>query len=239
MNKITLLTCVTIALLLAGCSSPAIATSDTRSTINVNATGFASTAPDIVNIQLGVESIDTNPAQAVSANTAAINDVMHVLESMNIISNDVQTIYYSMWVEDIYGENGQLTGERRYRVTNQINVRLQDLNQTGELLENAIDAGATTVAGITFGVADTTDLEQEALDNAIAEAQQKAERIAEKMGMSLGSVISISEGNPNATPIPLNDIKGLGGGGSVPISEGQFSMTMTVRIVYELIPITP
>jgi uncharacterized protein YggE len=58
------------------------------------------------------------------------------------------------------------------------------------------------------------------------------------MGTTLGSVITIAEGNVNATPLPYNELKGLGGGGGVPVSEGQFSMTMSVRITYEMLPLS-
>jgi uncharacterized protein YggE len=233
--KTHILILVFVTTLMAACSSAAVNTEENLTTLSVSGAGFASTSPDIVDIQLGVESIRSDPAEAVSVNTAAMNDVMNVLNSMEIASEDIQTVYYSMWVEDVYDENGQLTGERRYRVTNQINVRLYDLDQTGVLLEKVINAGATTVTGITFGVDDTTELAQEALDNALIEARQKAERLAAEMGMTLGPVISIAEGSTNSI-MPL-DIKGLGGGGGgVPISEGQFSVTMTARIVYELIP---
>ena len=239
MKKITLLSIlISLAFLLVGCSATVETTRENRKTINVTSTGFASTTPNIVDIQLGVETIHSDPAMAVNQNSAIMKDVMDALLSLEIVSDDIETVFYSMWVEDIYDENGQLTGERRYRITNQINVRVGDLDLTGVLLEKAIDAGATTIAGITFGVDDTTELAQKALDNAIVDARKKAERIASEMGMSLGSVITISEGNPNATPMPFNDIKGLRGVRDVPISEGQFSMTMTVRITYEIVPLS-
>lgn len=227
-----------ITFLLTGCSLPSETEESPHSTISVSGTGFANTVPDTVDIQLGVDSIDFDPAAAVNQNTELMNKIMEVLGSMDISNTDVQTVYYSMWVEDVYDEIGQLTGERRYRVTNQVNIRVDDLAQTGILLQKAIKAGATTVAGITFGVADSTELELAALDNAIIDARQKAEQIASEMGVELGPVISISEGAASYPTVPYYGEKGLGGGGGggVPVSEGQFSVTMSVQIVFELIP---
>lgn len=225
-----------IAFILAGCSTTqAGIDANILSTISVSGSGTADTVPDIVDIQLGVDTIENEPATAVSKNTELMNEIMGVLKIIDISSEDVQTVFYSMWVEDVYDESGP-TGERRYHVTNQVNVRLDDLTQTGILLEEAISAGATTIAGITFGVADTTELEQAALDNAILDARQKAERIASDMGVELGSVISVSEGGASYPLVPYYGEKGLGGGGGVPVSEGQFSVSMAVQIVFELIP---
>lgn len=208
-----------------------------KSTLNVSGTGIASAIPDVVDIQLGVDTINTDPVEAVSQNTVKMNAVMTVLDKMDIASSEIQTVYYSMWVEDVYDQDYQPTGEKRYHVTNQVNIRLRDLAKIGTLIEQATDAGATTVSGITFRVAETTELEQTALDSAIKNAREKADRIAREMGVSVGEIISVSEGGYYTPPVAYyGDKGGVGGGGAVPISEGQFSMTAQIQIVFELIP---
>lgn len=208
------------------------------STISVSGSGNASAIPDVVDIQLGVDIVDADPVEAVSQNTVKMNAVMTVLQETKIPATDIQTIYYSMWVEDVYDQDYQPTGEKRYHVTNQVNVRLRDLAAIGTLIEKVTDAGATSIVGITFGVADTTELEQSALDTAIGSAREKAMRIADEMGVSIGEVINVNEGGFYTPPVPFYGEKaGLGGGGSaVPISQGQFSVTATIQVVYELIP---
>jgi uncharacterized protein YggE len=223
-------------LLLSGCSTPADTTNVKVATISISGTGNASAVPDIVDIQLGVETISTDPVESVSDNTIKMSAVMAVFEKLGIAKTDIQTVYYNMWVEDVYDQNGQPTGEKRYHVVNQVNIRLRDLTQIGTLLEGATSAGATTIAGITFGVADTTELEQTALDDAITNASEKAARIAGDMGVSLGNIVSIGEGGAYVPPVPYYGEKGIGGGGAVPISQGQFSMTTQVQVVYELVP---
>ena len=236
-NKIILLG-LFLALLLSSCSTTEEpANQSVVSTISVSGTGNASTVPDVVDIQLGVDIVDPDPVEAVNQNTIKMNAVMAVLETLNIPASDTQTVYYSMWVEDVYDQDGQLTGEKRYHVTNQVNVRLRDLTQIGTLIEKVTDAGANSIFGITFGIADTTELEQAALDNAIGNAQEKAQRIAAKMGVSLGEIVNVNEGGYNSPTPFLGDKGGLGGGGgAVPISQGQFSLTASVQVVYELLP---
>ena len=225
-------------LIISGCSSPTTATEDiSGSTITISGVGTARAVPDIVDIQLGVETVSNEPVDAVSNNTAKMNAVRGVLEGMRVDSSDIQTVYYNMWVEEVYNQDGQATSEKRYHVSNQINVRLRDLEQIGKVLERTTSAGATNVAGITFGVADTNELEETALDNAITNANNKAERIASEMGATLGMMINMVEGGIYIPPSPYFGEKGgVGGGSAVPISQSQFSLTVQIQVIYELTP---
>lgn len=227
-------------LVLVGCSTPTTSqeTVQNAPTISVNGSGNVSASPDVVDIQLGVETVSDDPAEAVSENTTRMNAVMGVLKDFEIDPGHVQTVYYNMWVEAVMGEDYQPTGEQRYHVTNQINIRSKDLTTTGALIQEAIGAGATTIAGVTFGIEDTATLEQTAMDKAIEDAKIKAERMAEQMGVALGDVRSVMQGGAYYPPVPYYGEKGgMGGGGAaVPISEGQFSVTVQVQVVYELIP---
>lgn len=235
--KIIFVAMAILSLVLTGCDSQEDKTSERTSTLTISGTGNTSAVPDIVDIQLGVDAVSEDPVDAVSENTSKMNAVMEVLDKLGIAASDVQTVYYTMWVEDVYDQEGQMTGEKRYHVTNQVNVRLREIDQIGTLLENATSAGATNIAGITFGVADTTQMEQTALDNAISNAKLKAERIAGDMGVTLGEVINLVEGGFYSPPVPYYGEKaGIGGGAAVPISQGQFSVTAQVQVVFELVP---
>jgi uncharacterized protein YggE len=237
-TRITLASLVIALLLITGCSAQELTTDDNQgSTITISGVGTASAVPDVVDIQLGVEAVSNEPVDAVSQSTSNMNAVRAVLDNMGVDPSDIQTVYYNMWVEEVYDQNGQVTGEKRYHVTNQVNIRLRDLDQIGTLLEKTTSAGATNVAGITFGVADTTELEQTALDNAISNANKKAERIASEMGTTLGTVVNMVEGGFYIPPSPyFGEKTGLGGGSAVPISQGQFSMTVQIQVVYNLAP---
>jgi uncharacterized protein YggE len=236
--KILFLLITVVALQLSGCKATAdVEQEPVVSTLSVSGTGDASAIPDVVDIQIGVDIIDPDPVEAVNQNTTKMNAIMTVMDSMQIPGSDIQTVYYSMWVEDVYDQDGQLTGEKRYHVTNQVNIRLRDTTQIGNLIDKATDAGATSIVGITFGVADTTELEQAALDQAIENALEKAQRIADHMGVSVGKIVNVSESGYYSPPVPYYGEKiGIGGAGAVPISQGQFSMTASVQVVYELIP---
>ena len=222
-------------LLLASCgTNNAVSTSSP--TISVTGSGQAAAKPDIVDIQLGVEISNADATTAVDQNTTKMNAVMDVLHNLGIDDADIQTANYNMWVKMLNDSNGQPTGEQRFHVSNQVSVRLRDLSKTGALLQQAIDAGATNVSGITFGVADQADLASTALDKALTDAQQKAEHIAGDMNVQLGKVQTVIENGAANPPLPNAVESPMLSAAAVPVSEGQFSVTAQVQVIYEITP---
>lgn len=233
-NKLFILGIV-VVLLLTSCNTAA--DSETSPTLSASGTGAASTNPDVVDIQLGVDTVDEEIAAAVDQNTIKMNEIMSVFSTMGVEEKDIQTTNYNLWVEEVYDPSGQPTGQKRYHVSNTVSVRLRDLTKIGILIEEATSAGVTNVFGISFGVADTTELEQAALENALENAQGKAEWMASNMDSTLGPVVNVIEGGFISPPMMVA-AEGIGGGAAqeVPISQGQFSITAQVQVIYELLP---
>ena len=83
-----------------------------------------------------------------------------------------------------------------YEVNNQLVVRLRDLDTVGDVIDDVTDAGGdlTRFQGISFSLEDTGPLKDKALTAAIEDAQAKAAHVAETSGVTLGSLVRISEG---------------------------------------------
>ena len=202
-----------------GASSDEGASSEAPRTLSVNGDGAASAAPDIADIELGVETIDADPTVAIDDNTTAMDSVIEALTDLDIDEDDIQTRSFNMWVEQIYDEDGP-TGEFRYHVVNQIAVRVRDIDMTGDVLGAALAAGANNVRGISFGVEDTQALEEAARDAAVDNAVAKAEQLAERLGVKVGSprhIAEISRGFPQAVRVE-RAVSADSGGASVPVS---------------------
>ncbi|MGC9394197.1 MAG: SIMPL domain-containing protein [Anaerolineae bacterium] len=210
---------------------------DVPNTINVNGSGMASNTPDIADIQLGVEAVNDDAAQAISESTTKMKAVLDAVKALGIVDKDIQTVNYNMWVEQIYDrETGIPTGQMRYHVTNQINVRLDDLALTGKLLEDALNAGANNVGSITFGVSDPTELQKQARATAVQNARAKAEELAAGLGVRVGKVRQVSDYISGYNPVPVvaRDM-GMGGGGEVPIATGSYNVTVEVQVIFDII----
>ena len=203
-------------------------------TISVNGAGTASAQPDLAIINLGVESIQGDAGEAVSDSTTRMTAVMDVLEALEVEGKDIQTVNYSMWIEEVFDREGKPTGETRYHVVNQVSVRLHDLARTGELIQKALEAGANNVGGVSFTVADPAALKRQARDLAIADALSKAEQLAEGLGAALGGLRQVSEADGVVYPAAPSYEMGIGGGGAVPVSAGEYNVSVGIQVIFDI-----
>jgi uncharacterized protein YggE len=124
-----------------------------------------------------------------------------------------------------------------YRVNNTVSVTIRDLDNTGAVLDSAIEAGANNIYGITFSLDDPSQVESEAREKAVANAEAKAQELAELNDLQVGDVLSVSEVIGGAVPYYAGGFQefaaapGLGGGGG-PVSPGELTLTMQLQIVY-------
>ncbi len=220
-----------------GASSDEDATAAWLRTLTVSGDGAASAVPDIADLELGVQTIDEDPTVAIVDNTTAMANVIEALTDLDIDEDDIQTRSFNMWVEQVYGPDGP-TGDFLYHVVNQIVVRVRDLDMTGDVLGAALAAGANNVSGITFGVEDTQALEEAARDAAVDNAIAKAEQLAERLGVAVGSprhVTETSGGFPREERLE-RAMAFDSGGASVPVSPGDFTVRVSVNIVFDIEP---
>ena len=243
----------TLALLLLGCAKPAPTASGpvgggqvlaARSsdveplprTISVNGSGTATARPDIAYVTLGVQAVNPDADEAVTENTERMSAVMSVLKEMKVEDKDIQTVNYSMWLEEERDKDGNLTGVSRYHVVNQVRVKVRDLAKVGQLLQQALKAGANNVGGISFSVDDPSALRKEARDKAIADARDKAEQLAAGFGTKVGKVHQVSEygGEPDVRMAVKAESYGVGGGGEVPVSGGELSVDVQIQAVFDI-----
>jgi len=117
-----------------------------------------------------------------------------------------------------------------------VRVTVRDLDNIGELLNAAVEAGANSIYGVQFDVEDDESARSDARQAAVDDAQKQAEELAEAAGVGLGRVQSIS--TYGGIPVPLYEGKGGAGpmslAAEVPISPGQLMLTVDVNVVYEI-----
>ena len=88
-----------------------------------------------------------------------------------------------------------------FQVTNQLTVKIRDIDRLPAFLDRAIAAGANEMSGIEFVVSEQSKLLDQARDDAIADARRKAEIYAKAAGVKVGQVVTISEeGAQRAAP---------------------------------------
>ena len=207
----------------------------------VNGTGEVIVDPDIATLQLGVDAQSTNVADAQLQATEAMEKIKDVLTDNGIAEKDIQTQHFSIqqvtkWDRD--NEEQIITG---YRVTRTVAVKIRDIDNTGAIIDAVARAGGdlTRIQGISFSVDDPSAYFEEAREDAIANAEDKAEQLAELSGVKLGNPTYISESTPYQPPVYKGDfyqgaVQAPAPAMETSISPGEMKITLTVQVAYSI-----
>jgi len=210
---------------------------NTLRTLSVTGEGKAEGAPDIAVVNLGVETRDPSVAKSVSENNAKATSIDKAILGLGVDAKDIQTTGFSVYFQPLFDDKGQTTGQGTYIVGNTISVTVRNLANLGQILGGALDAGANSVSGVTFTVADPTALISTARGLAIADARAKANEIAKGLKVSVGRVLTVAEGNivpPIISPYAASQNSFGKGGGPVPVESGTYTVTMQLSVVFEI-----
>ena len=233
------------AIVVSGCASAAFAqsdrapqgqsTGDSVRTISVTGSGKVTLSPDIAYLNIGVHTEGKEATESVASNTNQTQKLVEALKKAGIDAKDIQTINFSIYPQQQYSTDGKPQG-LTYVVDNTVYVTIRNLNEIGELLDAAVSAGANTINGIQFDVADKTKALSEARKAAIVDAKSQAEELAQAAGVKLGLIHSISTSYSNVSPIPMYE--GRGGAvaveAAIPVSPGQMTVSVEVTMVFEI-----
>lgn len=164
-------------------------------TITVSGKGELSLIPDKATIQLGVQVLQQPSATAaMEAVAAVIENIEAALTRLGASPEDMQTSSFSMYEDYKYDSKGNIIGKPRYNVNNTISLTLYDIENIGQYIDAAIDAGATNSYGIEFSIKNPAAREEEALALALENAKSRAEALAAACGKSIGDVIQLNDG---------------------------------------------
>ncbi len=206
----------------------------TPRTITVMGTADSILTPDIAYIYIGVHTENADAKAAISSNNSSSQKVIDALKAAGVAAKDLQTTNFSVYPNQQFDSNGVSKGIT-YVVDNTVYVTVRDLSKMGDLLNAATQAGANSISGITFDVADKNAALSQARQNAIANARELAQETAQAAGVTLGPILSISYVSNNE-PLPVFAAKAesLNAAASVPVNPGQLTLSVQVTIVYEI-----
>lgn len=205
-------------------------------TIRVTGEGRASAAPDMATIQAGATSRAPTAAEALTANNRAMAAVLATLKEQGIAPKDVQTSSLNIQPVHRLDPQGRMLNEIiGYDVTNQVQVNVRDLTKLGTVLDAVVRSGANQMSGVSFGIAESTPLQDKARAGAIDDAKRRAKLYADQAGVKLGKVLNISE---QSFPQPRRRMAGMMVGramdAEVPIATGEEELQAQVFVEFAL-----
>lgn len=221
--------------------SPALAsvraadtTSATEHTIIVSGTGIMYAPPDTADISLGVSVRRPTAKQAQAAAATAMSAVVDALKAQGIALEDIQTTTISLDPVYDYDSNQNPPKLVGYQSSNIVSVTIRDLSTAGAVIDAATEAGANSIGGISFRVADQAPIESQARAKAMADAKAKADQLASAAGVAITGVVTITEVSaPSPTPYPYL-ARDAAGAESTPVLGGNVQLSVSVTVVYSI-----
>jgi len=193
--------------------------------------GSVNVTPDYALITSGV----TTEAKTVKGGTDANSKVMAAINTAllqrGIEQKDIQTSRFS--IRPVYAPHDARTEPKLlgYNVSNQVSVKIRNIGDLGEILDQLVTAGATDVGNIAFLVSDASKAADQAREAAMADARRKAEVFAHASGIQLGRVEWITEDSGVVAPVQTR-AQGASAAmaATVPISAGEDTLRVRVTV---------
>lgn len=222
---------------------PVVADENPTSTISVSGVGTVDVAPDMAVISVGVLREAKTARAALDANNEAMTTVLSAMENQGIEEKDLQTSNFSIQPRYVYpkANTGGVQKPPKivgYVVSNNLTIRIRDLEKTGEILDLVVTLGVNTGGNIQFRNQNTEEIMEQARINAVKNAVSKATILVETAGADLGRIITISENFQQPRPMPIAQARNFSvaeaAADSVPIASGENSYRVTVNISWEI-----
>ena len=208
----------------------------------VNGQAKIMTTPDIVEMSLGIESINKIVSESVQNVSVDHEKLISILLSKGVKENEIKTNRYTINPQYKYTKDGsELTG---YKVSHYLSFTYRDIDKIGELIDT-ISYGPEAIGNnlrinsINFSIEDPIVFESKLRENAIADAKRKAKELASFANITLGSPIYISENSPTNFTKQISEsdigIARMAAAPSTEISSGQLTLTFNVNMGFSIV----
>ena len=227
-----------LALVLAACGEGTdviVSGEGERVGITVSGEGRVAGTPDTLTLNVGINLERSTVSEATEEAARLAGNLIDALKAAGVDEADIQTANYSIYpVYDWRNDSRRLLG---YRVSNDVRVKIRELERAGEIIDEATATGGDEVVvnGVSFSLEDNELLVVAAREAAWNDARGKAEQLARLAGVTLGSPNSISESF--TAPVPVERFAAelaADGGSTTPIQPGELDVSVTIQVTFGL-----
>lgn len=162
--------------------------------ITVDGKGEIFAKPDVATFNFSVNAKEADAAAAQNSAATRLNDIVSYLKEKGIDEKDIKTTGYYLNPRYEYPDvrctewGCPPSGEAKligYEVTQSVDVKVRKTEDAGMLISGVGEKGATNVGNLNFTIDDEDSLKTAARETAIADARQKAQDLADKLGVRI------------------------------------------------------
>ncbi|MFT8322602.1 MAG: SIMPL domain-containing protein [Bacillus sp. (in: firmicutes)] len=189
--------------------------------------------PTVAKLQLGTVTEALELEQAQQENAKIIQQVIQAIMGIGISQENIQTADFTIFPQYDYVDNKQQF--KGYQVTHMLSITVEKLEQTGEVIDTAVQNGANRVSSIQFTVLNKDFYYKQALKAALEDAVTKAKLMVKSFPVTLDPIpVNIIEQTTEPTPLPYTTLakSEFVGGVSTTIEPGQISIEAKVEVEF-------
>lgn len=223
-----------LILALALCLSLSAAFAD--STITVTGSGETLVTADTAVVSLGITVRDKDALKAQSDANTVIAKIREALTGAGFNAEDIGTGYVSLYA--VYDYSKEVETITAYNATSTLAIRVTDMARVGEVIDLAFNAGANSLNGVTFSVADDSEARAQSLKAAVADAKAKAAIMAEAAGFGAPEIVSMTEGGVSSFDSGVNNFSRKAAGAEMDeatvVQAAKICVSASVTIVFKV-----
>lgn len=176
----------------SGLTSQAVINND-KGVISVNTSAEIEIAPDVAEISFAVKTSDVSSIQKATLLNKELSDKVLVLLKSKINSEDGDYIKTSDFsANPVYSYINSKKTFDRYEVSNRVIVHTKSIDKIGEIIDKAIELGATNVDSLSFSLSNYEAHCNDLIATATQKAKTRAEVVAQALGANLNGISNIS-----------------------------------------------
>ena len=173
---------------------PQMRVDSSNRTLSVSVTDSISVEPDLAILHIGFNTKPEDAKTAFVDGARVSNAIIAAIKQAGILESSIQS-------ESQYLDR-DWTGPHKFTLSQQWTVKVPPA-RAAEILDIAVTAGATNSGQIDWTVKDGKALEAQALEKVTSRARENAQVLAKGMGVSLGSLIYVSNQSAPVLPRPI------------------------------------
>lgn len=191
-------------------------------------------APDVAFLVVGVEARAKNPRDAQRQQADLMTATERRLTAAGIARDALRTLGLDLQQEFDFNQGRRVP--REFVARNTIEVRIDDIARVGEIIDAAVQGGATSTGGVRFDLRDRAAAEREAVRLAVADARARADAAAAGAGRAIGRVLKIEEGRdgPIVMARPMMDVARVADQAQTPVNPGFIEVRAQVTLTVSM-----
>lgn len=209
-----------------------------KSILTAAGEGKVMVKPDRATINMGVQTEDKDAKTAQTQNAQKMDAVMEKLKALGISNDDIKTSQYNVFPQ--YDYNDGKSTLRGYQVINMVNVTVKDTAKLGDIIDQAVQAGANQMDNVAFTISEPDKYYNEAIAKAIEQAKEKANVMANTAGVKIKATINVSEVAAQSQPVygmggmDYARVQAANAAPPTPIASGQLEVKANVIVTFEI-----